>query len=308
MGKKMYAVEGMESNAKEIPFDVRLVGEDGKLNNFLLIEDGVKSKLSLKDFISHQVEIIKRGCKPSEKVHQTEERTKALNTGFQSSALNTGFQSSALNTGRNSFACAFGIRSVASAADGNWIGLTEWKEIGLEWKPINAQFAQIGNENYKDHRGKVSLADQFYALMDGQIVPVEKVDGYWMIMHSRKKSGEFEICRVEYAFDYDRKKCFIAKRDGQTAHAETAKKAIVDVNFEFLRSQSAAEHIKRIKDKGTVNPMDYRLLTGACEMGVTNFLNQKIKGWTWETEMPIAEVIKLVGNSYGSEKLRELVS
>ena len=117
--------------------------------------------------------------------------------------------------------------------------------------------------------------------------------------------GNIAKGRMINIYDFTTTNCFISKVNGFFAHGETARKAFADAEYKYLQSRSAEEHIERIKSQGYMTANDYRLLTGACEMGTSGWL--KANGYTWEDKKPIREVIKLTVGSYGHDTLVRLL-
>jgi hypothetical protein len=64
-------------------------------------------------------------------------------------------------------------------------------------------------------------------------------------------------------------RCYIAERDGEIAHGDTAEDALRDLAFKIAaRDFDPTETIAAIRQRGTVTRQDFRLLTGACEAGL----------------------------------------
>ncbi len=107
---------------------------------------------------------------------------------------------------------------------------------------------------------------------------------------------------------------FIAKKGEYTAHGKTIKKAIQDVEFKVI-----AEKLKKepINADTMFTVKYYRLLTGACDNGVQNWMRNNnipfkvVDGETVE-EKPIAakELLPMLEktNAYGLDKVKQLVN
>ena len=70
--------------------------------------------------------------------------------------------------GKNSIGFVCGYDSSIKAKNGTWISLAEWGLVDERYIPVFALSAQIGNENYKDFKGKVLSEDKTYMLIDKQ--------------------------------------------------------------------------------------------------------------------------------------------
>ena len=96
---------------------------------------------------------------------------------------------------------------------------------------------------------------------------------------------------------------YLASKDNFFAHGETVKKAVEDLQFKIVSEKLNNEPIK----KDTVLTIKYyRLLTGACELGVKQWMSEnKIDEGIKASELlPI--LIKT--NAYGLEKFKKLIT
>ena len=95
------------------------------------------------------------------------------------------------------------------------------------------------------------------------------------------------------------KSCFIAQSGSYYAHGETVEKALRDVRFKVAQVYfDASDLIAAIKQRQTVTFNDFRLLTGACESGLSHGMAQAGIDVTVE-ELPLADVIRLAHGSFG---------
>lgn len=85
---------------------------------------------------------------------------------------------------------------------------------------------------------------------------------------------------------------FFAKRNNLNAHGKTIKEAISSLIFKEQYELGAEENAKRVVETGKVNMNDYRLLTGSCEFGVKQWLDER--NLSHDTEFTIKEAIDLV--------------
>jgi hypothetical protein len=97
---------------------------------------------------------------------------------------------------------------------------------------------------------------------------------------------------------------FVAQKGKFTAHGETVKKAIQDLEFKIISEKLKKEPIK----KDTMITMQYyRLITGACESGCRDWINMnEIKKEKIKTIdlLPILEKT----NAYGLERFKQLIT
>jgi hypothetical protein len=97
---------------------------------------------------------------------------------------------------------------------------------------------------------------------------------------------------------------FIAQKDNFTAHGETVKKSIDDLNFKLVSEKLKNEPI----NADTIITINYyRLITGACELGVKDWMqrnNMVEESYRADELIPILEKT----NAYGLERFKKLVN
>ena len=103
----------------------------------------------------------------------------------------------------------------------------------------------------------------------------------------------------------EKRVCFVAEKDGYFAHGETVKKAIGDLQFKIV-----AENLKKgpIKADTMITPMYYRIVTGACEFGTKQWIEQN--NLTGLEEIRADELFKILKktNPYGFERFESLIT
>ena len=98
--------------------------------------------------------------------------------------------------------------------------------------------------------------------------------------------------------------CFVAEKDNYTAHGDTVKKAISDVQFKIVAEKLKSEPIS---EDTIVTINHYRLITGACEMGVNSWMEQNKQvtdGIKAKNFLPILEKT----GAYGLDRFKELIN
>ena len=131
-------------------------------------------------------------------------------------------------------------------------------------------------------------------------------DGILSKVLSVKQSGEYTIYKSPFEF--------IAQKGEYTAHGSTIKKAIEDLEFKVISEKIKNEPINE-NDEITVKR--YRLITGACDIGCRNWMqNNNIEykvedGETIELHpikaKDIVPILKKT-NAYGFEKIQKLLN
>ena len=132
---------------------------------------------------------------------------------------------------------------------------------------------------------------------------VKDIDGYCFVIEKIKTSKGIKIYSGYNFSIKDKLNSFAAEKDGFFAHGETIKKAIGDLQFKIVSEKLKNEPI----NEDTIFTIQYyRLLTGACEFGVKEWMNShKInEGITAKELLPILEKT----NAYGLSKFKQLIT
>ena len=136
----------------------------------------------------------------------------------------------------------------------------------------------------------------------------KSVDGRLFIIESEKSTNGIKIYSGWNFVSMIKKAikkeiCFVAEKGDFTAHGETVKKAISDLQFKII-----AEKLKKdpIKKDTVIDVNYYRTVTGACEFGVRSFIDShKLKKSYKASELlPILEK----NNAWGLEKIKSLIT
>jgi hypothetical protein len=130
---------------------------------------------------------------------------------------------------------------------------------------------------------------------------VKYVDSYCFVIEKQRKFKDV-IIYTGYNFG-ESIKCYVAEKDGFTAHGKTPKDAIKDLEFKIIAEKMKNDPI----DKDTVITVEYyRAVTGACEFGVRSWMKEnKIK----VEEIKAGELLPILKKSgaYGVEKFQKLL-
>ena len=154
---------------------------------------------------------------------------------------------------------------------------------------------------------------------------IKSVDGTCFVFET-KESSKGIIIYTGYNFNSMQKgvinktDCFVAEKEGFFAHGSTIKGAIEDLKFKIVCEQLKNNPI----EKDTLLTVNYyRMITGACDLGVREFMKQNglefeilnpgIPGKEKTKEInPIkaSELLPLLekNNAYGLEKFRKLIT
>ena len=135
----------------------------------------------------------------------------------------------------------------------------------------------------------------------------KSIDGYLFVIESEKTTKGIKIisgynCKRVQKGKIIKQVLFVAEKDGFTAHGETIKKAISDVQFKIISEKLKKEPIK----KDTIIDIKYyRLITGSCEIGVKSFIDSHGLKESYRADelLPILEK----QNAYGLDKFKSLI-
>jgi len=169
------------------------------------------------------------------------------------------------------------------------------------FNPTVGGYLDLGS-NTKRIRSEVkpiSINRNFFWNKNGKIYA--KIDGVFCEILNEKKKDDYTIYSAKKVNRDDN--FFIAKKGDFYAHGDTVKKAIEDVEFKVISEKLKNEPIK----KDTILTIQYyRLLTGACEMGVKDWMDKnKVKeGIRADELLPLLEKTQ----AYGLSKFKQLVS
>ena len=90
-----------------------------------------------------------------------------------------------------------------------------------------------------------------------------------------------------------------------SAHGKTLKKAMEDLTFKKLKDVDVSEIVAKIKETGKVTRSQYRIITGACQMGTDRFCNKhNIQDLE---EIELTELRKILIDDYGAKEFWKLI-
>jgi len=104
---------------------------------------------------------------------------------------------------------------------------------------------------------------------------------------------------------------YVAGKDGFFAHGETIKKAISDVQFKIMAEKLKSEPIK---EDTIITVKHYRLITGACQVGVDSWMkqvfNEKEQAKILDKGIKAKELLPILTkhNAYGIDRFKSLIT
>ncbi len=132
---------------------------------------------------------------------------------------------------------------------------------------------------------------------------VKCVDEIPFVIKSSKALGDYTILKgYNYQLIQPEKLIFVAQKGEFFAHGETIEKAIEDVNFKIYSEKVKSEPIN-LEQVMTIQ--HYRIITGACELGVKEWMEQN----KVEENIKVKDLIPILKktNAYGIEKFLNLI-
>ena len=138
-----------------------------------------------------------------------------------------------------------------------------------------------------------------YIFADGKVFLIEsKKSSKGIIIYSGFNIKGVKNCKIT-----KQDTIYLASKDEFFAHGETVKKAVEDLQFKIVSEKLKKEPIK---EDTLFTIQYYRLLTGACEFGVKEWMssNKIDEGITAKELLPILEKT----NAYGLNKFKQLIT
>ena len=130
-------------------------------------------------------------------------------------------------------------------------------------------------------------------------------DGISKKLKSQKKIGEIEVYECE---NFPKKSSsYVVKKGELFSHGETVEKAIEDLRYKIGNRDTAEfESWRDLNKEITLDEAitGYRVITGACEFGVKEFVKSK----TFEEKLTPKKIVELTVGQFGNEKLSEFLS
>ena len=225
-------------------------------------------------------------------------------SGNDSQVATSGYCSKVAIEGNNSVGFACGYKSIIKAKKGTWISLCEYRKDEEGYSiPFFATSAQIGNNEYKDFKGRILKETEYYCLYNKKFYPVDISDGIKKIKISEKKRDGITIIKAIDFYNTD-EECYIVKEGELNAHGETLQQALEDLQYKKIKSEEVQAIVKEIKKTGKVNKAQYRAITGACQYGTNKFCEEHS---ITVDEIELSELKKILIDDYGAKRFWELI-
>ncbi len=231
-------------------------------------------------------------------------RSQVATSGYRSQVATSGDYSQITIEGNNSVGFACGYKSIIKAKKGTWISLCEYGEDEEGYSiPFFATSAQIGNNEYKDFKGRILKETEYYCLYNKKFYPVDISDKIKKIKISEKKRDGITIIKAIDFYNTD-EECYIVKEGELNAHGGTLQQALEDLQYKKIKSEEVQAIVKEIKKTGKVNKAQYRAITGACQYGTNKFCEEHS---ITVDEIELSELKKILIDDYGARRFWELI-
>ena len=109
----------------------------------------------------------------------------------------------------------------------------------------------------------------------GEVRNFANIDGYTMIITGSKQRAGVTIHTARYFKGgpvSEMPECYIAESGGITAHGDTIKSAIDDLNFKLADAADKEAVAEDVRASGKVTLAQFRAITGACHDGIRQHL------------------------------------
>lgn len=201
-------------------------------------------------------------------------------------------------TGKNSVCFDCGTGGIIKGVKGTYIALCEWYYDGNEWKIRGTATVQID--------GKVLKENTYYGLYNGKITEIDLTDNIKSaVIETKSKVKKVKLIDSDNNIITDKVSYVVANGNGNFAHGRTIKEAKKSLLYKISNRDVSKYTNLTLESEITFEEAIkmYRVITGACEFGVKNFVEQyKIDE---KKKYTIKEIIELTEGQYGNQLLRE---
>ena len=244
----------------------------------------------------------------------------ASNSGYRGSASNSGDCGSASNSGDWGISTSNAIFGAVSNKAGLYSLVTEFVFNDLK---LGEGFPKekVIKQNAKLLKFTKEMEGKYYTLLKNKIYEIAECDNIKIIITERKNVNGFNVLKGIETNDVtiynkqrkleDIEKIIVVEKDGIFSHGKTIEQAIADFRYKIAnRDTSDFEYFKTTKEKISVNEIikGYRVITGACEFGTKNFVENEM-GNELKDSYTIKEALTILKskNAYAVEKFEKFI-
>ncbi len=218
------------------------------------------------------------------KITTSGDYAKITNFGAYAKIINSGVLTQVDNRGHKSIIASIGPWSIAKGQKGSWITLAEYRQDENEKiYPYFVKTECVDGVRIKE--------DTYYGLYNKEFREVITVDGVEALLIESKLNVKKVVLKA------DIEESFVFTKNNISAHGYTVKQAYRD--WLFKQSDRDVSKYNNL-DKNKKYSLEYwyecyRIITGACALGVENFIEQHKP----KKEMTLDEVIQITKGQYG---------
>jgi hypothetical protein len=209
--------------------------------------------------------------------------SKSASSGNYSTSASSGYSSTSASSGNYSSATCNGFFASVKGSLGNVIMAVEFNKQG---KPIGGAVGIVGENGIKE--------DTFYIAHEGVLKEFIEVDGIESILLHRK-GNVMRVLTSSFNESY-----IVSDGNGNYSHGSTIKEAKEDLIFKI--GNVSKDDYKEMTVDNILSFEDavrcYRVITGACQFGVKEFLARKN---ITKRKMSISKIIDLTKGEYQNE-------
>ena len=233
----------------------------------------------------------------SAKVASSGDSAKVASSGDYAKVASSGYSAQHDIKGKNSVCFDCGIGGIIKGIKGTYIALCEWYKDNDKWKIKGTVTAQID--------GKVLKENTFYGLYNGKITEIDLTDNIKSaVIQNKGKIKKVKIIDTETNTIGNNIVYIVSDNNGNFAHGKTIKEAKESLLYKISSRDTSQYKNLTLKSKLTFEEAIkmYRVITGACEFGTKQFVEQnKIEN----RQYTIEEIIEITKNQYGNETLQK---
>jgi len=258
-------------------------------------------EISLKEFTEDFYKAIEKeaGEKKDDKIIASSgDSAKVASSGDSAQVASSGYSAKHDIKGKESVCFDCGIGGVIKGIKGTYIALCEWFYNNSKWQIRATATAQIDGKKLKENT--------YYGLYNGKITEIDFTDNVKSaVLETKGKVKKIKMINEDTNTIIDNVGFVVADGNGNFAHGKTIKEAKKSLLYKISNRDTSQYKDLTLNSTLTFGEAIkmYRVITGACEFGTKNFINQnKIDEKKIYT---IKEIINITSGQYGNQKLQE---
>jgi hypothetical protein len=232
------------------------------------------------------------------KVASSGDSAKVASSGYYAKVASSGDYAKHDIRGKESVCFDCGIGGIVKGIKGTYIALCEWYYDNNKWQIRATTTTQIDGKKLKENT--------YYGLYNGKITEIDFTDNIKSaVIETKGKVKKIKMINENTNTIIDNVGYVVADDNGNFAHGKTIKEAKNSLLYKISSRDTSQYKDLTLNSKLTFGEAIkmYRVITGACEFGTKNFIEQnKIDEKKTYT---IKEIINITSGQYGNQKLQE---